>query len=69
VSGWENRNPTPLRLATQAVLDQALTLADADTRTRFALILAGTPNGTSSAGTGKAQSVAGGNEKITAPAA
>ncbi|MDG4763329.1 helix-turn-helix transcriptional regulator [Solwaraspora sp. WMMD406] len=41
VSWWENRDPTPLRLATQAVLDQALTLADSDTRIRFGLILAG----------------------------
>ncbi|MFY1637252.1 helix-turn-helix domain-containing protein [Solwaraspora sp. WMMB335] len=40
VSWWENRDPAPLRLATQAVLDQALKLADADTRTRFGLILA-----------------------------
>ena len=59
VSGWENRNPTPLRLATQAVLDQALTLADADTKTRFGLILASVPDGTSGTGADKAHSAVG----------
>ena len=48
----------PLRLATQAVLDQALKLADADAETRFGLILASAPDGMSGAGGGR--SVAGG---------
>ncbi|MDG4833982.1 helix-turn-helix transcriptional regulator [Solwaraspora sp. WMMD1047] len=61
VSGWENRNPKPLRLATQAVLDQALTLADADTRTRFGLILAAVSDKASGAENGRAHRVAGGS--------
>ncbi len=40
VSGWEHRTaPAPPRLAAQSVLDQALTLADADSKARFRLIL------------------------------
>ena len=58
VSGWESRDRQLLRLATQAVLDQALTLADADTKTRFVLILASVPDCASGAGTGTARSMA-----------
>jgi DNA-binding transcriptional regulator YiaG len=37
---WEDRRrPSPPRLAMQAVLDDALRLADADARTRFRVIL------------------------------
>jgi DNA-binding transcriptional regulator YiaG len=62
VSGWEHRStPAPPSLATQAVLDQALKLADADAKTRFCLILASDPHDASSAGTGGAGSVAGGS--------
>ncbi|MFY1674083.1 helix-turn-helix domain-containing protein [Plantactinospora sp. WMMB334] len=46
VSGWEHRDaPTPPRLSTQALLDQALKDADADAKTRFALILRSLPPG------------------------
>jgi hypothetical protein len=59
VSGWENRSAaTPLRLATQAVLDQALKLADADAKTRFGLILADVADCACRAGVG---GVAGGS--------
>ena len=45
VSQWEShRDPAPPRLATQAVLDQALRLADADVRSRFRLLLHSAPN-------------------------
>ena len=54
VSGWENRNPMPLRLATQEVLDQALALADAEAKTRFALLLRDLPGHPCEAGTGAA---------------
>ncbi|SCL19878.1 Helix-turn-helix domain-containing protein [Micromonospora inyonensis] len=44
VSGWEHHHtPTPPKMATQAALDEALTLADTDTKARFLLIL-DTPN-------------------------
>ncbi len=40
VSGWERPSrPTPPSLATQAMLDQALTRADNDTKTRFRLLV------------------------------
>lgn len=40
VTAWESHaGAAPLRLATQAVLDRALTLADATTRTRFAVLV------------------------------
>jgi DNA-binding transcriptional regulator YiaG len=41
VSGWEHRHePSAPTLAAQALLDQALKLADPDAKTRFGLILA-----------------------------
>ena len=52
VTSWENRTSAPLRLTTQAVLDQALKLADADTRTRFGLILTAGQEDPSAAGAG-----------------
>ncbi|GAA1886116.1 hypothetical protein GCM10009687_63320 [Asanoa iriomotensis] len=53
VSLWENaRAVTPLRLATQSVLDRALKMADADARGRFAVLLgaSGHDPGTATAG-------------------
>jgi DNA-binding transcriptional regulator YiaG len=61
VSGWESNDTAPLRLPTQAVLDQALKLADADARTRFGLILASDADCACGAGTNGAGSVAGGS--------
>jgi transcriptional regulator with XRE-family HTH domain len=61
VSGWESNDTAPLRLASQAVLDQALKLADADAKTRFGLILDSDADGACGAGTGGAGSVAGGS--------
>jgi DNA-binding transcriptional regulator YiaG len=54
VSAWESQATTaPLRLASQAVLDRALTLAGADVRTRFALLLIhSAPHGASGAAGG-----------------
>ncbi|MER7416477.1 helix-turn-helix transcriptional regulator [Micromonospora peucetia] len=44
VSGWEHRHPpAPPEMARQAALDEALALADIDTKARFLLIL-DTPN-------------------------
>ncbi|QOC95147.1 XRE family transcriptional regulator [Micromonospora craniellae] len=60
VSWWENKSTTvPLRLATQAVLDRALTLADADAKTRFAVLAASPTDGPSGAVTGNGGGVAG----------
>jgi transcriptional regulator with XRE-family HTH domain len=51
VSGWEHcSHPAPPSLATQALLDQELKLADADDKTRFGLILAGVADCACSAG-------------------
>lgn len=61
VTCWENGNPTPLRLATQAVLDQALKLADAEVKARFGLILANPSDGVSGTGAEDRRSVAGGS--------
>src|SRR6266496_2291170 len=62
VSGWESTAGTaPLRLATQAVLDRALSLADADTRTRFALLLHSVPPGASGGPVDGAAGVVGGS--------
>jgi hypothetical protein len=62
VSGWEHRStPAPPSLGTQAVLDQALKLADADAKTRFGLILASVADCACGAGTNGAGSVAGGS--------
>lgn len=61
VSGWESNDTAPLRLASQAVLDQALKLADADSKTRFGLILASDADRACGAGTNGAGSVAGGS--------
>lgn len=59
VSDWENRaTPAPLRLATQAVLDQALKLADADAKTRFVVLLDSVAPGPSGAVTGDGGGVA-----------
>jgi hypothetical protein len=62
VSGWENpRTVTPLRLATQVVLDQALKLADPDARARFAALLDCDTHARSGTGTGGGRSVARGS--------
>jgi transcriptional regulator with XRE-family HTH domain len=62
VPGWESRAaPAPPRLATQAVLDQALKLADVDAKARFGLILASLPDGTFRPGIGEARRVARGS--------
>ncbi|MDG4798822.1 helix-turn-helix domain-containing protein [Micromonospora sp. WMMD1082] len=58
VSEWESRAAAaPLRLASQAVLDQALKLADADARTRFAVLAASAAHGASGGVTGDGGSV------------
>lgn len=60
VSAWESRAALArLSLATQAVLDLALTLADADSRTRFALLLHSAPHSSSVGAVDGAGSVAG----------
>jgi transcriptional regulator with XRE-family HTH domain len=61
VSGWESNDTAPLRLASQAVLDQALKLADADAKTRFGLILDSDADCACGAGGSGAGSVAGGS--------
>lgn len=62
VSGWENRDaPTPPRLSTQALLDNALKEADADVQTRFALILRSVSSGACGVHLGDASSESGGS--------
>jgi DNA-binding transcriptional regulator YiaG len=62
VSAWESKaGAARLALATQAALDRALSLADADSRTRFALLLHSAPHGSSGGPVDGAPSVAGGS--------
>jgi hypothetical protein len=61
VSGWESNDTAPIRLASQAVLDQALKLADVDAKTRFGLILDSVAHCACGAGNSGAGSVAGGS--------
>jgi len=61
VSGWERNDTAPIRLASQAALDQALKLADADAKTRFGLILDSVAHCACGAGNNGAGSAAGGS--------
>jgi hypothetical protein len=62
VSGWEHPSmPAPPRLSTQAVLDQALKLADAEARHRFGLLLDSLPGEACTATNHDAGSGAGGS--------